>query len=249
VSTPRPARSPAAKGGGEGRLLLFDVDGTLLVGGADAHREAVYEALREVHGIPDPAAAPVQTPGRTDSELVRMIALHNGLSAQRIDERMDEVRAAACAAYARLVPDDLSHAVAPGVAELLDDLGRREGVLLALLTGNYEPIARLKLARAGIGRRFARGQGAFGSDAEDRTDLPAIARTRAGRDGPGGRAPHPRERTVVIGDTPRDIACARADGVRCLAVASGPFAAADLRAADAVAHDARGLLAPLEALL
>ena len=121
--------------------------------------------------------------------------------------------------------------------ELLAGLSGPEGPLLALVTGNFEPIARLKLERAGLGRHFARGQGAFGSDSEDRAELPPIARRRAGADGRS----YPRERTVVVGDTPRDIACARADGVRCLAVATGPFPAEELRAADAVAADAHEL--------
>ena len=64
--------------------------------------------------------------------------------------------------------------------ELLARLAAREDTLLALVTGNFEPIARMKLRSAGIGRFFARGQGGFGSDHEDRTMLPAIARRRAG---------------------------------------------------------------------
>jgi phosphoglycolate phosphatase-like HAD superfamily hydrolase len=120
---------------------------------------------------------------------------------------------------------------------LLDWLTDQDGVKLGLLTGNYEPIARLKLARAGIDGAFAPGQGAFGSDAEDRTALPAIARRRAGRP----TAPYPRSKTIVIGDTPRDIACARADGVRCVAVASGSYTSDALAAADVVARDAAEL--------
>jgi phosphoglycolate phosphatase-like HAD superfamily hydrolase len=120
------------------------------------------------------------------------------------------------------------------MAELLDELAERDDVLSALLTGNFEPIARLKLERAGLGRHFAEGQGAFGSDHEDRAALPAIARHRAAVNG----RPHPRADTVVIGDTPADVACARADGVHCLAVASGPYPAEDLRGADAVAANA-----------
>jgi phosphoglycolate phosphatase-like HAD superfamily hydrolase len=103
-----------------------------------------------------------------------------------------------------------------------------------LLTGNFEAIARLKLARAGIGDVFAPGQGAFGSDAEDRAALPAIARRRAGTPA----APYPRHETIVIGDTPRDIRAARADGVRCVAVATGSFSVDALAAADVVARDA-----------
>jgi phosphoglycolate phosphatase len=116
-------------------------------------------------------------------------------------------------------------------------------VRLALVTGNYEAIARLKLRRAGIGRYFASRQGGFGSDHEQRAELPRIARRRA-----GGDTPWPRERTVVIGDTPRDIACARADGVRAVALATGPFRADELRDADAVARNAHELGALLDEL-
>ncbi len=122
-----------------------------------------------------------------------------------------------------------------GIAPLLERLAAREDVRLALVTGNFEPVARLKLRRAGIGRWFEAGQGGFGSDSEDRTMLPPIARRRAGdHDGHS----HPREQTLLIGDTPRDIACAHADGVRCVAVATGPFAADQLTDADVVARDA-----------
>jgi phosphoglycolate phosphatase-like HAD superfamily hydrolase len=113
-------------------------------------------------------------------------------------------------------------------------LSGRQDVTLSLVTGNYEPVARLKLARAGLGGSFAPGQGALGSDAEDRAALPHLARRRAG----AGGVPHPREQTIVIGDTPRDIACAKADGLRCIAVASGPFAASELSGADHVVADA-----------
>jgi phosphoglycolate phosphatase-like HAD superfamily hydrolase len=220
-------------------LLLFDIDGTLVSGATDAHRDAMHEALRVVHGI-DPTRVmrrPLRAAGRTDPEIARTILLDAGVSAERIDDRADDVREECCRAYARLCPQDLSDKVLPGVPELLTSLASRSDVTLALLTGNYECIARLKLARAGIGRRFPSGEGAYGSDDEDRAALPRIARRRAGPLG----SPHPRDRTIVIGDTPRDIACARADGVRCIAVASGPFSEDELTGADCVAADTRGL--------
>lgn len=228
-------------------LLLFDIDGTLLLRASDAHRDALYAALGEVHGVRDPGAIRAVDPsGRTDGEIARAILLAHGVSAERIDAGGAAVREAVCRAYAELCPEDLSAAVAPGMTALLAELAaRHEEVRLALLTGNFEPVARLKLARAGLGRFFARGQGAFGSDGEDRAGLPAIARRRGGRDG----VSHPRERTVVIGDTPRDIACARADGVRCLAVATGRFSEAELAAADGVARDATALRPLLETAL
>jgi phosphoglycolate phosphatase len=227
-------------------LLLFDIDGTLLGAATDAHRDAMYEALQAVHSVDARRLAVTLSPaGRTDPEIMRAILLGAGRSAQRIDERADDVREECCRAYARLCPPDLSHTILPGVRELLDWLAGIDQLTLGLLTGNYEPVARLKLARAGLGRYFPSGQGAFGSDAEDRAALPAIARRRAGRLG----TPHPRSHTIVIGDTPRDIACARADELRCAAVATGPFAPAELRDADVVASDALELRGALERLL
>jgi len=213
-----------------GLLVLFDIDGTLLRRAGVAHRRAIELALAEVHGVRGADVSRAEPAGRTDLEIVRRLALAHGVPAERIDERMDAVRDAVCATYARTVEDDLSSTVVPGMFELLADLRRRDDVRLALLTGNFEPIARLKLARAGIAGFFSPWSGGFGSDAEDRAELPALARARAG--GEGG--PWPRERTVVIGDTPRDIACARADGIGVLGVATGPFAASELATADAV---------------
>jgi phosphoglycolate phosphatase len=217
-------------------LLLFDIDGTLLRGAAEAHARSLYVALHEVYGLGDahgdPAAVPkVTAAGRTDIEIAREIALLCGCSARTFDDGRDALMEACVREYARLVPADLSDRVVAGMAELLAELADTAGVLLALVTGNLEGIARLKLARAGVGRFFASGQGGFGSDSEDRTELPGIARRRGGGEG----EPYPRERTLVIGDTPLDIACARADAVGVIAVTTGPYEAAELDGADAVA--------------
>ena len=213
-------------------LLLFDIDGTLLLKATAAHVAAVLEALREVYGVSDPSK--VEAAGRTDYEIARNVCLLDGVTAARFDAGRDDFRIACVAAYARLCPDDLSEFVAPGVTDVLDALAKRDDTRLALLTGNLEPIARLKIGRAGLGHFFEPGQGGFGSDHEDRTELPAIARRRAGH--------YPRAKTVVIGDTPRDIACARADGVRCIAVATGPFGPDELAKADVVLRSAHELL-------
>src|SRR5206468_9382270 len=112
---------------------------------------------REVHALRDPEAAPVAPAGRTDGEIARSILLLAGISARRIDEGADAVREATCREYAERCPADLSAHVAPGVSDLLAGLAGRDGVCLALLTGNFEPVARLKLNRAGIGGRGAAG--------------------------------------------------------------------------------------------
>jgi phosphoglycolate phosphatase-like HAD superfamily hydrolase len=222
-------------------LLLFDIDGTLLQRASREHAEALFAAMASVYGISDPPTVHVQAAGRTDLQIARDILLGEGVSAERIEEGFEDLRAIACEEFAHRCPADLSGHLVSGMRALLDTLAARAGVRLALLTGNLEPIARLKVARAGIARLFPAGQGGFGSDSEDRSDLPAIARRRA--DG------YPRARTLVIGDTPRDIACARADGVRCLAIATGPYRAEELRGADGVAKGAGELAALLEAEL
>lgn len=227
-------------------LLLFDIDGTLLDGATEAHRDALHEALRRVHGVDaDRVGLSVSPAGRTDGDIARSILLDAGVSAARIDARADAVREACCQAYVRLCDSDLSAYVVPGMPETLSWLSGLDGMHLALVTGNYEPVARVKLRRAGIGHWFTSGQGGFGSDSEDRAALPPLARRRAGTRG----QPYPRERTVVIGDTPRDIACAHADGLRCIAVTTGRFGADQLSDADAVAGDAEGLRAALAELI
>jgi len=222
-------------------LLLFDIDGTLLLRAVEAHRDAIHHAIHRVWHVPDPAAARVQPAGRTDPEIARAILLQSGVSADRIDARWQDFKHTAAEEYAARVDDSLARFLAPGIADVLGSLAERDDVVLSLVTGNLEAIARLKLARAGIGHFFARGQGGFGSDHEDRSELPAIARRRAGQPG----EPHPREETIVIGDTPLDVACARADGVRCIAIATGPFRAEELSGADEVVASARELLALL----
>ena len=195
------------------------------------HGAAVRSAAGAVHGV-DLTGAVVEVAGRTDTAIARDLLRAAGVPDAAIDARVGEVAAAIVETYA---PPDLSHTVAPGVPETLTTLAAEpETYRLALVTGNLEPVAHRKLAAAGIGHFFASGQGGFGSDAEERGELPAIARARA-----GGWA---RERTVVIGDTPRDIACARVDRVRVIAVATGPFTAEALAGADAVVDDARAAL-------
>jgi phosphoglycolate phosphatase-like HAD superfamily hydrolase len=195
------------------------------------------EAAQSVHGVGDLHRHPVEAAGRTDMAIARDLLLAAGVERETIDARAAEVAERAVAAYADLCPEDLSPRLAPGIVELLDALADRpETFRLSLVTGNLEAVARLKLERAGIGHRFLAGQGGFGSDHSSRAELPPIARARM------SDPPWPRQRTVVIGDTPRDIACARADGVRVAAVATGPFAVSALADADAVADDARALL-------
>ena len=216
--------------------MLWDIDGTLLRRASVEHAQALREALTEVHGVEPDNVHYVSYAGRTDGAIARDQLLRAGIDAHRIDAEIAQVQAATSRRYDALCPRDLSSLVSAGIAELLAELAELpERFRLSLLTGNFEPVARLKLERAGIGSYFPAGQGAFGSDAEDRNQLTAIARARAG--GADGSDPWPRERTLIIGDTPRDVAAARADGLRGVAVATGPFTVAELAEADFVAAD------------
>jgi len=206
-------------------LLLFDIDGTLLQNAANEHAESLLLALERVHRVTRPDGK-IDAAGRTDLEIARTILVGAGVSAERIDAAADEVRAITIEEYAQRCPDDLSAHLAPDAEAMVSELAGDERFTLSLVTGNFESVARLKLQRAGIGHHFPTGQGGFGSDHEDRTELPPIARARAGG--------QPREQTVVIGDTPRDIACARADGVAVVAVPTGPYDRYALRDADVV---------------
>jgi phosphoglycolate phosphatase-like HAD superfamily hydrolase len=208
-------------------LVLFDIDGTLLLRASAEHASALRWALATVYGVA--ATAEVRAAGRTDTAIARDLAALGGVDADRFDEGLERFRELTAARFAQLCPASLRDRLAPGMGELLAALEHRDDVRCSLVSGNYEPVARLKLARAGIGNHFPAGQGGFGSDAEARNELPPIARARAGG--------YPRERTLVVGDTPLDIACARADGLRVLAVATGPYPASELGGADGVAAD------------
>jgi phosphoglycolate phosphatase-like HAD superfamily hydrolase len=223
-------------------LLLWDIDGTLLQRASYEHALALHRAIRDVHGAdlrPEEVTG-FEAAGRTDGAIARDILHAMDVPAEVIDRSVGALAEACAAAYDDLCPADLSGFVAPGIADLLATLADDGRYQLSLVTGNFERVARLKLARAGIGSYFAPGQGGFGSDAEAREELPPLARKRAGD--------WPRERTVVIGDTPRDIACARADGLRVVAVTTGPFDAAALAEADHVAAGAADLATLLPTL-
>ena len=211
-------------------LVLLDIDGTLLHGSPRAHTAALVAAMRDVHGVAAGAGdvRAVRPGGRTDQEIARLVLRGHGVPDAEITDAMPEWMARAGRLYPGIDAVHPDPAVAPGAAQAIARIAAAGGAP-ALLTGNLESIARAKMARAGLGGWFAAGEGAFGSDHERRDALVPVARSRAGADRRAG--------AVVVGDTPRDIACARAGGARCVAVATGPHRAGELTAADAVAAD------------
>lgn len=235
---PRPARlAPDAP---VPWLLLWDIDGTLLLRASASHAKAVWDALCAVHGLEDRELLRDQRmAGMTDGQIAREILTAGGVDARTVDRHAQAVHDRVCDTY---VPGDLETHVSPGLEEVLRTLTDRGDVVHGLVTGNFERVARRKLGAAGIGDWFdPRVGGGFGSDHEDRLLLPATARRRAGAALLPDDRPWPVDRAIVIGDTPRDIACARHDGVRVIAVATGGHDAEELASADAVVPDAAAI--------
>ena len=213
------------------RLILFDIDGTLLWTDG-AGRRAIHRALLDEMGT----AGPIETyrfDGKTDPQIVRELLTLAGHPESASDDRITAV----CRRYVDLLTAELAKPTQatklyPGIADLLAALEPYEAdgrALVGLLTGNVEAGAALKLHSAGLDPgRFT--VGAFGSDSHRRADLPAVAAKRAaertGRRFTG-------DDIVVVGDTPDDVACARPVGARSVAVATGFFKAPQLKAAGA----------------
>jgi phosphoglycolate phosphatase-like HAD superfamily hydrolase len=228
-------------------LLLFDIDGTLIRASPHAHQRAMLAAVQEVYGVSfgpgDDPIGQVVPNGKTDRQIVREMLEPRGVAGTAVDEGFPAFERIACDLHSASRDEVLTGEVRDRTAALLRGL-RDEGHVLALLTGNLEPIARHKMALAGLSEFFAPGLGGFGSDAEARPELVPLARRRAA--GPDGR-PHPREDTVVIGDTPLDVAAAHADDVRAIAVGGFRWTRDELlaRGADAAVDELHEVAAVL----
>lgn len=205
----------------DGRLVLFDVDGTLISTGGRAG--AVFgAALREVFGTTGPIES-YRWAGKTDPLIARELLAAAGVDAAIVEANLPRLFTRYLDGLRQvLVPGSVTPL--PGVVKLLDELVQR-GVAVGLLTGNVAEGAQIKLRAAGLAHRFPFG--AYGSDSADRNRLVPVALGRARQC--FGRAFHPAD-TVVVGDAEADIRCARAGGARAVAVASSSTPAAALAA-------------------
>jgi phosphoglycolate phosphatase len=200
------------------RLLLFDIDGTLInSGGAGMH--ALKQALTERHGIADDLDD-IEIAGMTDSGIVISI-----LKKHKIPETRENITAF-LDSYVHFLSLELPRRkgnLLPGVLELLEKLKSRKHVVLGLLTGNLSRGAQLKLGHYGVWHFFEFG--AFADDHHDRNQLGPFAQARA-------KEKHGHEFAAdeidIIGDTPRDIACGKALGARTVAVSTGTWSRKDL---------------------
>lgn len=221
------------------RLILWDIDGTLIRAGAIAG-EAFARAVERVLGRAIGEHG-VRMSGKTDpliaAEILRVVDGDPAL-APAVVEHLEAELAGAEAALRD------GGRVLPGVVDLLSALAATGRVVQSVLTGNTAANAAVKLAAFGLDRWIDVSIGAFGSDHAERNKLVPVALERAGWDG----AP---DDVWVIGDTPFDLACAQAGGVRCILVATGRIPVSELEGlgADAVLPDLSDTSAVLELLL
>jgi phosphoglycolate phosphatase-like HAD superfamily hydrolase len=229
------------------RLVLWDIDGTLVNTG-QLGRDAFSEAFQVVTGrAPERAAETmVEMAGRTDHEIaLEFLALHEIDGHAHLPAFSDALAAALAAKEAEI--RTVGKAL-PGAEAALAAVGRSPGVVQSLLTGNIEPNAAVKLAAFGLDVYLDFDVGGFGSDDAHRPNLVAVARRKAKEKygiefGPAS--------TVLVGDTPLDVAAGIQGGARVVAVATGPFGPEQLRAAGAgvVLSDLRDTAAVLDAVL
>jgi phosphoglycolate phosphatase-like HAD superfamily hydrolase len=211
--------------GADVKLILFDVDGTLITCGPQV-RPLFARALERVYGRQGDLDG-YSFSGKTDPRIVLDLMTAAGVP-----------RADVLAALPRMQEEYLGHlerglqrsemALLPGVVELLEELAARHDVALGLLTGNWRRGARIKLSRFDLNRFFPFG--AFGDDGVQRHELPPVALRRAADH--AGRAFTAAD-VLIVGDSTEDVACARAHGVPCLAVSTGWTPAERLRQAGA----------------
>jgi phosphoglycolate phosphatase-like HAD superfamily hydrolase len=232
------------------RLILFDIDGTLLSTDRKAwenpFKDAMEAALKEI-GEPQAIDTSSYKPGgKTDTQIIYEILDANGFPEETIHRIFPAVQKKYLELLRGIVESNPGYVVLkPGVKELLADLKQRPELLLALLTGNFEEGARIKLGAQGLSGYFAFG--AFGEKARVRSDLPPRALEEAKK-----HSDHPfsKKEVVIIGDTPNDIHCGRHLSVRVIAVATGPYSMETLKAegADFVLPDLRDKAKVLEAI-
>jgi phosphoglycolate phosphatase len=216
-------------------LVLFDVDGTLLLTHDEVYVEANRLALTEVYGSAPEGA---DVPGDTATAHTRRALAAAGFTGAQIDAGLPRWCETFSANYLRLLAEanTSNWELGPGAREAIAALDRP-----ALLTGNPPAVAHARMERLGLATYFPPGQGAFGCEREQRTELFALARERAGD--------WPAERTVAVGDTPIDVSSAHAAGCHCVAVTTGAYARHQLASADVVIAELTQLASALAALM
>jgi phosphoglycolate phosphatase-like HAD superfamily hydrolase len=206
------------------RILLWDLDGTLVRGKRyGVFKDYTIPMLESVFGTAGSLHGMIVS-GMTDLQIVEEALRCEGITREHISERKDELKRCYIQEMKRAVGNG-AHIIEamPGAREALVAVTEHPRYRSALLTGNIEPAAYLKVEITGLAE-FFKLPGAFGDESFDRRDLPAIAAQRINEQLNKAFTP---EQFIVIGDTPNDVACARHFGARVVAVATGRIHSAD----------------------
>ena len=225
------------------RVFLFDVDGTL-IWAHGAGRRSLNKAMAAVYGVA-PAHDDYDTRGKTDPRIVYDLMHMAGVPDDVIYARLQSCFETYVGLLEELIDDGHPVEAMPGIPELVGVLSARGDSLVGLLTGNIESGARAKLRPTGLLPLFS--VSAYGSDDADRRQLPAVARERV-RALTGLDIPY--KQTLIIGDTPLDVDCARACGAKAVAVATGQHSYGELESCspDLLFKDFSDVTAALHAL-
>ncbi len=215
-------------------MVFWDIDGTLIRRAGPHHREALIDSVRRVTGL-ETSVDGIPLHGMLDPDILAAMMANAGASRAAIRRAMPEIARRAQAQYARTCPN-LERKVCPGVRSLLNRLGRA-GVPLGIVSGNFTRIGWKKVDRAGLRRHFRIG--AFADMGKDRAALLRLAVRQSRERGWIGR----RSFLSLVGDTPRDVQAARANGVLAVAVATGLSSREELEASrpDILVDDLRQL--------
>ncbi len=203
------------------KIPLFDIDGTLVKTGSGINRNAFHYGVKKTYGI-DAYHSEIDPEGMVDNQIVVEVLKLHGLTKEQILEKLPQ-EIEAVVEFAENNKSEIKLEVLPGVFELLEEI-KKQNTPMGLLTGNVEGLAWIKLESVGLKDYISFG--AFGSQAHVRSELVEIARQNASKK---FNKEYKTEDFVIIGDTPKDIFCAREAGIKVIAIATGKFSYEDLQ--------------------
>jgi phosphoglycolate phosphatase len=205
-------------------LILFDIDGTILKYKRALSRELFRDIIKKIFNVEIPYSSLPSFAGMTDLQILKDISSNIGIKAEDLHKEMPILWVNLFSEFKKICNTDNVELLS-GAKELINLLANDENLQLGLLTGNFKENAYLKLNIFDLGKYFPFG--AFGNDHENRNELPPIAIKRANEFANYNK--YLKDNTVIVGDSPRDIECARVNSIPVLAVSTGGFTAEELK--------------------
>lgn len=213
------------------KLILFDIDGTLIKGDHPAAMDSMPQAIKKVFKIEKITFDYSAFHGGTDKGIMMAIAQKHGVRKQHLKDKINQLAQARYEYFSLNVTQDYQDRELSGARNLLDILSKNKQIVLGLLTGNFEKVGWHKLKLTGLKKYFQFG--VFGDLAANRVDLARQVFIHAKKKLKKEFKP---QEILIIGDTPRDVECAKAIGARVVAVTTGAFDKKALAGADLIVN-------------